>query len=139
METLLTTLIGPLADLVGRWIPDPQKKAEVQLEMMRLAQAGELEQIKAAIQAATAQTDINRADASGSAMQRNWRPLIGWVCAGALAWDGILKPVFIFVATASGHPLPPLPTLTSEQIYSITFGLLGLGGFRTIEKIKGAV
>lgn len=139
MNPLLQALIGPLVDLVGKFIPDPQAKAAAQLEVMRMAQAGELANLDAATKLAMAQVDVNKADAQGAgAMQRNWRPFIGWVCGVALAWDTIGRPMLTLAWVMAGHAAPTLPTLSTEQLYTTLFGLLGLGAYRSAEKIKGA-
>lgn len=139
MNPLLQSLLGPLVDLVGKFIPDPQAKAAAQLEVMRMAQAGELAQLDAATRLALAQVDTNKADAQGAGpMQRNWRPFIGWVCGSALAWDTIGRPLLVLAWVMAGHQAPALPTLSTDQLYTTLFGLLGLGGYRTYEKTKGA-
>lgn len=139
MNPLLSALLGPIMDVVGKLIPDPQAKAQAQLEVMRMAQAGELAQLDAATKLALAQVAVNQADAQGaSTMQRNWRPFIGWVCGVALAWDTIGRPMATMAWVMAGHLAPVLPTLSNEQLYTTLFGLLGLGGLRTIEKTKGA-
>ena len=83
MWQLLVPLIGNVLDKV---IPDPQAAAAAKLEALRLAQTGELAELDAQTKLALAQIGVNQADAQGvSPMQRNWRPMIGWVCAAALA------------------------------------------------------
>lgn len=132
-----TLLISAVQSILEKIIPDPQARAAAQLEMMKLTASGELANLDAMKALALAQIDVNKADAAGAPMQRNWRPFIGWVCGIALAWDTIGKPVFITVMSTTGHPVPPLPTLSSDQLYGLLFGLLGLGGMRTWEKQKG--
>jgi len=133
---LLLPLIGGVLDKV---LPDPQAAAAAKLEALKLAQAGGLAELEAATRLAIAQIETNRADAAGaSPMQRNWRPAVGWVCAAALAWDTILRPMLAFGLAASGHQVPELPMLSSEQLYGLLGGLLGLGGLRTVEKVRGA-
>lgn len=136
MWNLLIPLLG---DVLDKIIPDPAQAAAAKLEALKLAQAGQLAELDAQTRLALAQIETNKADAQGaSPMQRNWRPAIGWVCAAALAWDTIVRPMLTFVMAYAGHQPPPLPTLSSEQLYSLLFGLLGLGGLRTVEKVKGA-
>jgi hypothetical protein len=128
-----------ISGLLDKLIPDPQAAAAAKLEALKLAQSGELAELDAQVKLALAQVDVNKADASGaSPMQRNWRPAIGWVCAAALAWDTIGRPVVTYGLAISGHQVPALPSLASEQLYSLLFGLLGLGALRTVEKVKGA-
>jgi hypothetical protein len=136
MWNLLLPLLG---DVLDKIIPDPQAAAAAKLEALKLAQAGQLAELDVQTKLALAQIDNNKADAQGaSPMQRNWRPAIGWVCAAALAWDTIVRPILTFGMAYAGHQPPTLPTLSSEQLYSLLFGLLGLGGLRTVEKVKGA-
>lgn len=132
-----TLIIPAIAQLLDKLIPDPAAKAAAQLEVLRMQQTGELANLSAVKDLAMAQIEVNKQDAAGAPMQRNWRPFIGWVCGLALAWDTIGKPVFITVCATWGHPVPALPDLSNDQLYSLLFGLLGLGGLRTYEKQKG--
>lgn len=134
------TLIPILAQLLEKILPDPAAAADAKLKLLELAQSGELAKLEADKAITLAQIDVNKADAAGASwLQRNWRPFIGWVCGFALAWDTILRPMLTYGYTmATGHAVPPMPTLSSEQLYSLLFGLLGLGGYRTFEKVKGA-
>jgi hypothetical protein len=128
-----------LVTLVDKLLPDPTAQAHAKMELLRLAQTGELAQLTATKDIALAQIGVNQADAAGaSTMQRNWRPFIGWVCGAALGWDTLLRPLLHFAAAWAGHPIPDTPALQSEQLYGLLAGLLGLGGFRTFEKVKGA-
>ncbi len=132
-------LLPLISGLLDKVIPDPTAAAAAKLEALKLAQSGQLAQLDAEVKLALAQVDVNKADAAGaSPMQRNWRPAIGWVCAAALAWDTIGRPVVTYGLAIAGHQVPDLPSLASEQLYALLFGLLGLGGLRTVEKVKGA-
>lgn len=133
------SMIPLLGQLLDRLLPDPKASADAKLELMRLAQSGELAQLNAGTSLALAQIDVAKVDAAGqSAMQRNARPFILWVCGVALAFDTLAKPLILYGAALAGHPLPPMPNLSTEQLYGLLFGVLGLGGYRTIEKVKGA-
>ena len=133
------SLIPQLGALIERLIPDPKASEAAKLELMRLAQTGELAQLDASTKLALAQIGASTADATGqSSMQRNARPFILWVCGVALAFDTLVKPLIVYGAALAGHPLPPMPNLSTEQLYGLLFGVLGLGGYRTMEKIKGA-
>ena len=69
MNAILALLLPHLSDLLGRFIPDPQKKLEAQQELLRMAQAGELAQLQASVQ-------VIVAEANGNWLQRSWRPLM---------------------------------------------------------------
>ena len=134
--SLITALFG----VIDKVIPDPQAAAAAKLEALKLQTSLAGAQLEAETRLALAQTDINKADAAGqSAMQRNARPFILWTCGVALSWDTVLRPMLTLGAALSGHPLPVLPNLSTEQLYGLLTGILGLGGLRTVEKVKGAL
>ncbi|MFZ4537836.1 holin family protein [Propionivibrio sp.] len=129
-------LIGGLFDVVGKladrlW-PDPAKKAEAQLELLKMSQAGEFKQLDADLQLALAQSEVNKVEAAApDFFTRGWRPFIGWVCGLGLAYQFLLRPLLM------GLLLRDFPELGMETLMTLLFGLLGLGSLRTTEKIKG--
>ncbi len=87
---------------------------------------------------ATKQLDINAAEASNpNVWVSGARPAIMWICAAAFGWTYVFQPVIMFLLTVSGHPITSLPKLDMGEMMPVLFGLLGLGGYRSIEKIKG--
>ena len=60
-----------------------------------------------------------------------------------MTWQYVLQPFASFFLTiAQGiwkFDVPPLPVLDNSQMITVLLGLLGLGGLRTYEKIKGEV
>ena len=134
----LLALIPVLSTVLDRILPDEKASSEAKLKMLEMAQSGELAQLTAETDLAKGQQAINQVEAASTRLfVAGWRPAIGWVCGAALAWDTLGKPVTATIAAMAGHPLPPLPDLSSDQLYGLLFGLLGLGGLRTAEKIKG--
>ncbi len=65
-----------------------------------------------------------------------WRPAIGWVCGAACAWNWIALPVVKVALAVAGYTLALSPADITEML-PILMGMLGLGGFRTVEKING--
>lgn len=99
--------------------------------------AQEQAQLAAALSLVQGQMDINKAEAaSPSAFTSSWRPFIGWVCGVGCAWNWIGLPVAKFVMIALGHPAAVSPADLSEMM-PLLLSMLGLGGYRTLEKIKG--
>ena len=95
-------------------------------------------QLAAAVSIVQGQLEINKAEAANpSRFTSGWRPAIGWVCAAALACQYIARPLVAWAGIVSGHPLPDLPGI-DDQLWQLMLGLLGLGGLRTYEKVKGA-
>lgn len=134
-------LLGPLADIikgvVTRIWPDPAQQAEAQYKLAQLMQSGELAQLAAESELAKAQIAVNNTEAASSSLfVAGWRPFIGWTCGAAFAYKFVLAPAVAFALTAAGHPID-LPVLDFTEMSTVLLGMLGIGGMRTIEKIKG--
>jgi hypothetical protein len=99
--------------------------------------AAEAAQLAAAVAIVQGQLDINKAEAaSPSAFTSGWRPAIGWVCAAALACQYIARPLLQWGGIVWQHPLPVLPGI-DEHLWELLTAMLGLGGLRSFEKVKG--
>ena len=116
--------------LINKIFPDPLQASEAKLKLLELQQNGEL-----AIM--TAQTDINKTEAANSSVfVSGWRPAIGWVCALALAYQYLVRPLGGTIASLLGMTIPPLPGL-DDNLWQLMMGMLGMGGLRTFEKVQG--
>ena len=116
--------------LITRIFPDPAQADAAKLELLKLQQSGDLAQM-------TAQTDINKVEASNSSIfVSGWRPAIGWVCALALAYQYLLKPLAMGILPNFGIAIAPLPGL-DDNLWQLMMGMLGMGGLRTFEKVQG--
>lgn len=116
--------------LIDRLWPDPTQAAAAKLELLKLQQSGDLAQI-------TGQLEINKAEAqNASVFVSGWRPFIGWVCGMALAYQYLIRPLALAIAAGLGHPIVEMPGLDSS-LWELMFGMLGLGGLRTMEKLNG--
>jgi hypothetical protein len=63
---------------------------------------------------------------------------IGWVCGTALAWHFMGADILNWVRLAFLPEMPVPPSLGgSETLVTVLLSMLGLGGLRTVEKIKG--
>lgn len=123
------TGIGAVADLastvVNKIFPDKTDQERAQLA--------------AAVQIVQGQLDINKAEAaSASVFTSGWRPAIGWCCAAALVLQYLARPMLQWVGVVSGHDWPTLPGI-DDNLWQLMLGMLGLGGLRTIERVKGAI
>ena len=134
MWPALLPLLGTLMD---KMFPNPAAAADAKLKLMELAQAGELAQLDADTKLAIGQMDVNKAEAASTSLfVAGWRPFVGWVCGGALAFKFVVAPLLAFGFAAYGHPVA-LPVLDFSEMSTILLGMLGLGALRTAEKIKG--
>ena len=134
MWAVLIPLIGTIVEKV---IPDPQAAADAKLRVMELAQKGELAVLDADLKLALGQIEVNKAEATTDMFRGGWRPAVGWVCVAGLAYQFILQPVLPWLATLFGAQVPPLPAIDNESLIVLLTGMLGLGGLRTFERVKG--
>jgi len=119
-------LAGKVADIVGRYIPDPAKAAEAALKIQELA-----------AQERTAQLEVNKAEAaSGSLLVAGWRPFIGWVCGAALVYQYLAAPLLPWGLNALGGHVPPMPSLDGN-LWELMAGMLGMAGWRSWDKANG--
>jgi hypothetical protein len=129
-------IIDGLFKLIDKVIPDPQAKANAQLEMLRMQQAGEFKQIETDLQLALGQIEVNKVEAAAPDMFRGgWRPAVGWVCVIGLLYTYLGQPL---LAWASGiWDVPAPPSLDLGDLLILLGGMLGLGGMRTVERLRG--
>ena len=115
--------------LLERWMPDPEKKREAEMELMRMAADGELKQV-------IAQLEINAREAAHpSVWVAGWRPGFGWAGVAGFTYATILQPLLAWLSVVKGWPAPP--ELNLDLLWVVVTGLLGIGGLRSIEKVKG--
>ena len=136
---LISGLFSAAQSLIERFFPDPEKKAAAQLELLKMQQTGELAQLAAETDLAKLQIQVNVEEAKST----NWfvagaRPFIMWTCGVALAYVSIVEPVSRFVAKVWFGYVGDFPTIDTNLTMQILMGILGLGAYRTAEKIKGA-
>ena len=85
-----------------------------------------------------AQMEINIQEAKHRTIfVAGWRPFIGWVCGVALLYNFILRDVIAWLLVMYDKELTPPPELAMEHLMTVLLGMLGLGGMRTYEKLKG--
>lgn len=129
--TIGTTLINKL------W-PDPAQAAEAKLKLLELQQSGELAQLTADTQLAQGQIDVNKVEAANTSLfVSGWRPFVGWTCGLAFFFKFVGGPLLFMVAQAFGRVVT-LPNVDYSELWPMLFGMLGLGAYRTYEKVKGA-
>ncbi len=92
-----------------------------------------LEAMKLQVGVDALQLEINKAEGKRGGLASMWRPGIGIVCMTALAWQFLLS---LWLGLFIG--LENVPRLDdSSDLMTLTMALLGMGGLRTFEKIKG--
>lgn len=134
MWQALIPVVGTILDKI---IPDPQQASEAKLKALEMAQRGELAVLDADMRLALAQIDVNKAEAQTDLFRGGWRPAVGWCCVFGLAYQFLAQPLLPWVAAVLGFSVPPLPAIDNETLMVLLTGMLGLGGLRTFERVKG--
>ncbi len=130
MIPIVTALLPALGTLIDRLIPDRAAAERAKAEM-------EQQLVTAANQAALAQVEVNKIEAAHSSVfVAGWRPSIGWVCAAGLAWAFVLAPIASWALVVLGIKAE-LPAIHTDYLLELVLAMLGIGGLRTFEKLRG--
>ena len=120
--SILNSLIAPVTGLLDKFIPDADTKQKIAHELATMAERHGQE-------IALAQIKLNTEEAKGNWFQSGWRPATGWICVGGFAVNFLISPL----AAGIGVDIPQADTST---MLPVLMGMLGLGGLRTVERIK---
>lgn len=121
--------VNPVINKILDFIPDPKQKLEAQQALMQ-----------SLMQWDSQQTSINAVEAANSNLfVSGARPFILWCCGFAVAYKFIVMPflTFVIVACQIKFDVKLLPSLDWSELSSLMFGMLGLSGMKTFEKIQG--
>jgi roadblock/LC7 domain-containing protein len=130
MIPVVTALLPALGTLIDRLIPDRAAAEKAKAEM-------EQQLVTAANAAAMAQVEVNKIEAGHSSVfVAGWRPSIGWVCAAGLAWAFVAAPVASWALMVMGIKAE-LPAIQFDHLFELVLAMLGIGGLRTFEKLRG--
>jgi hypothetical protein len=129
-------IIDSVFKIIDKIVPDREAAAKMKLETMQLQQAGEFKQLDADLQIMLAQARVNEEEAKSSdGFRGSWRPAVGWVCVTGMAWTYVAAPLLGWLSAAKGWPVPP--TIDTFDLLIMLGGMLGFGGMRSFERIKG--
>lgn len=134
MIAALIPLIGTVLDKV---LPDQKASADAKLKIMEMVQRGELAVLDADMQMALGQMKINEAEAGTDLFRGGWRPAVGWTCVSGLAYNFVIQPILPWLVRLFGAEVPDMPTIDNDTLMMLLTGMLGLGGLRTFERIRG--
>lgn len=130
MSALAGLGLGAIVESVGRVVTDlvttDKERMAFELENRRLDQALDLGQI-----------EVNKIEAAhASWFVAGWRPAAGWACVGGLVYQVMARPLLGWIMqNAFGWSEPP--ALEMDTLLTLLFGMLGLGGYRTLERVRG--
>ncbi len=123
-------IFAALLPIVNGWLerlfPDPAERQKQLQSLIDAAQAAD-----------AAQVEVNKIEAANSSLfVSGWRPFIGWVCGAAFAYQFVVAPLGLWIGFVVGHPIPAPPKL-DDTLWQLVFAMLGMGGLRTFEKLRG--
>lgn len=118
------------AKLLDKVIPDKDAREKAQAELIKAAQDQDF-------QLALAQIKVNEEEAkSDNIFKSGWRPSIGWTCSVSFMLHFVLFPIVDKTMVSLGHQALAIP-FDMTTLMTVLGGLLGIGGLRTYEKVKG--
>ena len=120
---MLDLLIGPVTGLLDKFIPDADEKRRLAHEIATMSE-------KHAQQIALEQIEVLKLDAKGNWFQSSWRPLAGYTCVLGLMVNFLISPM------AAGFGVE-IPQADAGVMMPLLLGMLGLGGARSFERVKG--
>ncbi len=127
---MLQALIGPVSNLLDKFILDKDVKAKLSHEISTMAE-------RHAQELAKGQLEVNKVEAAHKNMfVAGWRPAVGWVCVAGMAGNFIIIPMTNF-GLALANSTVAIPLIALSEMMPVLMGMLGLGAMRTVEKAKG--
>jgi hypothetical protein len=134
----LSVIVPAALTLIDKLFPDANSANEAKLKVLEMQQKGELAALEAEMTLAQGQLAVNQAEASSpKTFVAGWRPFIGWTCGSAFAFNFVILPLLTTLSAIAGNPIE-VPPLDMSEMLPVLLGMLGLGGFRTYEKVHRA-
>lgn len=143
MIPLIASLLPILGNVIDKVLPNTAEREKVKMEIQLKMAEHELEFAKLLSANDQGQIEINKEEAkSNNLFVSGWRPFVGWTCAIGVAWAFVLKPVADWGVSFFSRFYPQLvgfttPVTNTGELMSLLLGLLGMGGFRMMEKKWG--
>lgn len=127
MPLPVSEIISTGIKILDKFIPDPAAKAEAEKELRDSLLAWD-----------TGQTKVNEVEAANPSLWVSGaRPALLWICALGYGWHYILYPALFFLGSVFHVTGMPTKSGIDGGLFELAIALLGLGGLRTYEKIKG--
>lgn len=123
-------ILSGVSTIIDRVIPDKNLAEKTKLEIQLAEARGDFDLTKEQLKVNAEQAKHENIFISGP------RPAIMWICAFAFGYYYICIPIIATIAVFNGFDVKLLPTFDYDQLFYIMGTLLGLGSFRTYEKLK---
>lgn len=134
----LSAILNVGSKIIDKIFPDKDAADKAKIEMLRLQQEGAFKELEMDFELAKKQGEINQEEAKSSSMfVAGWRPCVGWICCAAYAYNYLVMPLGTWAAQWYDKTAPAMVALETGELTTLLFGMLGIGGLRTVEKLKG--
>ncbi len=131
-------VIKGVLGIIDKVVPDANLRDKIKQAVFDNEHELKTLAIKAEAEAKQGQLDINREEAKHSSVfVAGWRPFIGWICGFIFLYTYILRDFLVLAADRFGLDSSLLVSPDWSVILMVLGGMLGLGGLRTSEKVKG--
>ncbi|MBJ34096.1 MAG: hypothetical protein CMC89_05150 [Flavobacteriaceae bacterium] len=121
--SVIQNLIAPATQLLDKFIPDADQKNQLAHDIATMAERHGQE-------LALQQIEVLKLDAKGNWFQSSWRPLAGYISVMGLAVNFLISPI------CAGFGII-IPQADAGVMMPLLLGMLGLGGARSFERVKG--
>ena len=126
----ISTVLDIGGKILDRVIPDTNARDKAKEELARAINDQDF-------QITMAQIAVNAEEAkSDNLFKSGWRPSVGWTCSIAFALHFVALPILNIGLVGFGYKAIVIP-FDMDTLFTVLGGLLGLGGLRTMEKMKG--
>lgn len=126
----ISTVLDIGGKILDRVIPDANARDKAKEELAKAINDQDF-------QITMAQIAVNAEEAkSDNLFKSGWRPSVGWICSFAFALHFVVLPILNIGLVGSGYKAITIP-FDMDTLFTVLGGLLGLGGLRTVEKMKG--
>lgn len=137
-------LVDSVSNAVDKFVTTDKERMEQQIEREKTLMDHEFRIAQLDQQLSLGQIEVNKVEAANpSVFVAGWRPFIGWIAGVAMTYQFLGYPLLTWlwaflqaknmVPTSVGAPQP----LQVDQLWVIITGMLGIGGMRSYEKVKG--
>lgn len=129
-------IIDGIFRVIDKLIPDREAAAQAKAKAMEMHQQGEFKKMEVDLQLALGQMEINKIEAGSPDLFRGgWRPAVGWVCVIGLLYNYLMQPLLAWASGIWTVPVPP--SIEMGDLLVLLAGMLGFGGMRMLERLRG--
>ena len=123
-------IAGLVKSVIDKVLDNKNESKSAKAKIDELVTTGELELLAKQVEANI------EASKSDSFFVAGARPAALWVCVIIFGYHYLLYPIIITASALAGFDVSILPQFDLQAIMWVLGGLLGIGGYRTVEKLR---